>query len=1113
MPSPQRLSFLILCLMLFGFGGYFVNAQSLRGIRVVEDAPERLIIDIHLPHPDILEFETEKGKAVQLAVQGCAPYLKKGFPAVPWVAGSVELRGRIPRSLYVQRRSAWQEWKGTFVPSKGNLTRDIRPSQVPYSWGPVYQTNAWFPKKSGLEFETFRLGRHQGLRWRFSPVEVQPVKKKIRYAREWRLVVEFDVSGAKDEITEIHPSASKVFLNSGSARYTLVPENGDLLIIAAQPFRQAMIPWANWKNRRGIRTYLRDIGETGSTPQQIKNYIENFCQNHPVSHVLLVGDIQHIPSPEKWGGVSDITYGELAGNDAYPEVFLGRLSVESLSELETVLSRWMRYEQNPDLSNDWLAWTVGVASQEGPGDDNQLDFEHSRALMDVLTSYTYTQRAELFEGTQGAPDNPGDPTAQELLALLNLGTGFLNYTGHGWEQGIATTGFSNTEADQVVNNGRGGMAVIVGCVTGAFHTTTCIAEKLTRSGTSAAPHGLTAVFAATINQSWSPPMEAQDAIVDILTENESNNVVMRTLGGLFYTGCMRMNDVYGVYGDEMTETWILFGDPSMPYYTRTPDYMTASHPDSVAVGAASLTVYCSVEGALVCVSQNNEILGRAHVSSGQAVVALSGFQSLDSLDVVVSAFNYVPYQGRIAVVPPNGPFVLVQAWAVTDTLWGNANHLPEFGEPLHVRVQVANVGLQAADSVQVHLSINHPHAFVVNGSQWVGVLNSGQTALSDSALRIQVGPGIPDGTFVPFTLGCTWAGGASQTSGLFMAGAPVLHITQAALTQTSGNANGISESGEALQIFVQVENTGLATFTNAPVTLNLSHPSVGPASPLSFSQTLPSMQPASIQFSLQAAAGAGTDEQGLAQVTVGNSFYQAILHGGIHLNPTFDDFETGPFWTLPYAFSFLHPWMLKQDEAYDGQFSLGSSAIQDDQVSEVALSFEALVADTFSFFLKVSCENGYDFLKVFLDDIQKQQWTGEVDWTRYALPVTAGLHTVRWRYEKDYMISAGADAAWIDRIVLPKKSGSVALPPQEAPVPSLWPNPARETVVLVQPNGGRLSQISLWTTDGRLARAYPFSASADQMQLSLMGLPPGMYFVKGWTTEGQPFNLPLVVLN
>ena len=65
-------------------------------------------------------------------------------------------------------------------------------------------------------------------------------------------------------------------------------------------------------------------------------------------------------------------------------------------------------------------------------------------------------------------------------------------------------------------------------------------------------------------------MEGQDHMNLILTEM-SENSQSRSFGGISMNGCMKMNDTYGSSGDEMTDTWTCFGDPSVMVRTKAPE--------------------------------------------------------------------------------------------------------------------------------------------------------------------------------------------------------------------------------------------------------------------------------------------------------------------------------------------------------------------------------------------------------------------------------------------------------------------------------------------------------------------------------------------------------------
>lgn len=123
------------------------------------------------------------------------------------------------------------------------------------------------------------------------------------------------------------------------------------------------------------------------------------------------------------------------------------------------------------------------------------------------------------------------------------------------------------------------------------------------------------------------------------------------------------------------------------------------------------------------------------------------------------------------------------------------------------------------------------------------------------------------------------------------------------------------------------------------------------------------------------------------------------------------------------------PWVATNDAAYGGSLSLKSGIIGDSQKSDIAYT-AAFASGTISFARKVSSEAGYDYLEFYIDGIRQNRWSGEVPWSVVSFPISAGSHTLLWRYIKDYSVASGSDAAWID---------SATLPPLSPPVCSIIP--------------------------------------------------------------------------
>ncbi len=97
---------------------------------------------------------------------------------------------------------------------------------------------------------------------------------------------------------------------------------------------------------------------------------------------------------------------------------------------------------------------------------------------------------------------------------------------------------------------------------------------------------------------------------------------------------------------------------------------------------------------------------------------------------------------------------------------------------------------------------------------------------------------------------------------------------------------------------------------------------------------------------------------------------------------------------------------------YDGD-AAKSGDISDGQESWMQTTVSG--AGTVSFYWKVSSEGGYDYLEFYIDGVLQDRISGSADWHQMTYTITAsGLHTLEWRYVKDYSISEKDDCGWVD---------------------------------------------------------------------------------------------------
>ena len=106
-------------------------------------------------------------------------------------------------------------------------------------------------------------------------------------------------------------------------------------------------------------------------------------------------------------------------------------------------------------------------------------------------------------------------------------------------------------------------------------------------------------------------------------------------------------------------------------------------------------------------------------------------------------------------------------------------------------------------------------------------------------------------------------------------------------------------------------------------------------------------------------------------------------------------------------------------EERDGRSALASTnGGVGDSASQLLVDLTANEGGVLAFDVRVSCEPIYDALRISVDGDEVKCFTGERDWSTWAVPLEAGPHTVCLSFEKDSSADSGEDRAWIDNIQL-----------------------------------------------------------------------------------------------
>lgn len=992
---------------------------------------------------------TPRGTAYTLTAPNATPLQKAGAPDLPKISTAISIPYTGSSHLRVLSADYTDVPHVLLAPSKGNLLRNINPANIAFAYSEVYEQNSFFPAQTAALRQPYLLRDQRAQTVVWYPYQYNPVTQVLRIYHQITLAVDYlphtlginemPAWAAQHQRTSADFEAiyarQLVNYTPAAERYDALSDAAPrLLIITPSIFRDIIQPLVDWKIRRGIATQVVDIADIGDQ-NALRQYIANQYQNNQITHVLLVGDAEQIPSlySDLAQGYSDVQYGCILGNDSYPEVFIGRFSGTNTDHIRTQVQRTINYEVTPNTSNDWLSTAACIASAEGPGDDGEMDWEHQRNIRTDLLAYTYTTGHELYDGSQGGADAAGSPSAAALVDIINNGVGMLSYTGHGYEGGCATTGLDISDVLTLENMGKLPFFWSVACVNGAFVDGTCFAESLLRSENNGQAIGCVATLMSTINQSWNPPMAGQDEMVDILTE-QYDSKLMRSFGGISYNGCMKMNDDYGNDGQAMTDSWTCFGDPTLMVRTTTPQALTAQHNAALVLGSSTLQVSAAVEGAAVALVVDGQILAVGTITGGSCLLSFAPLTNIGTMYVTLTAFNYTPYLGQADIVPGTTPYVVAQNAQLLDT---NANNIAENGEAVQLTVSLHNLGPVATNGITATLSTNSPYITITDNTQTIDALAGEQSLDFASAFAFNIAADIPDQQVVSFTISVTDQDGNTWLSYLnYTIAAPKL-VANTVLVDDSfgGNNNGRLDPGETVIVTLPTFNNGHAATVSGEGNLNTTTASIMLSNNNVALEALTPNQAAQPAFAITAAADIAVGSYAQLFYSANAGAYNTQFAFNLPVGLIVEDFESGGFASFSWSNGGNQPWVTDPANAYEGSESAKSGSIGDGEVSVLELSRNLAFADSVSFFKRVSSEQDWDYLRFYIDGVERGAWSGNVEWSRVAYAVPAGEHSFRWTYAKDEYYSDGADAAWVDFVVLPANAvqcsanaGTISLP-------------------------------------------------------------------------------------
>jgi len=676
------------------------------------------------------------------------------------------------------------------------------------------------------------------------------------------------------------------------------------LIITHNNFQSQVDDLATWLKQKGFKVKVANQDSISSwTISGIENYID--AQVPEPSYLLLVGDVNgnYMPAPigTSSGKVTDLYYAETDGTGYLPDIFYGRLSVETAAHATTIVNKILKYEK-ANLPN-MTAWFKKDAFLAGFDNYTVSEGTHNYCTSTFMDPNGYTTY-KLFMTTYGA-------TTADVFTNVNEGRILTTMSGHGSDDGwYDGPPFQVTHVNQLTNGDKLTIATGHCCLANNFGWgNTCGGESWIRKENG----GAVAYYGSCPSTYWSEDDWLQREWYEAIYADEIYEHARFTLDGMYDGVELSGTSLKRYY----YEGYHVLGDPSLDLWTEVPTNMVVSHDGAVIPGSANYIVTVNhggapIENALVCAwipNQSPEMhLSEYTNAAGTATISIVPTTPGDTMFVTVTAHNHIPYEGYAVVIAPSGPYVTAGSYIIND---GNNNQANP-GDTIQLGLWAKNIGVATANSVYGLLSENDTYLTMGADSSWYGNIAPSDSVLSNPYFGFSIENNCPNGHNINFTAEFTDVYDSVWTTNVAVTVyAPVLTYQEYAVS--GGNGNGVLEPGETVTLVVTLENEGGAAASSVATTLLTASPNItindnsgnfgtiaagatatNSGDPYSVTADVATPYGTAIDFSIAVQSGVYVDTLDFSLVVgqlvpTDTGYYYTYYSGGPHTySPTFD---------------------------------------------------------------------------------------------------------------------------------------------------------------------------------------------------------------------------------
>jgi len=809
-----------------------------------------------------------EGEYSDVRLPGSELLPRVGAPALPMRAEQVILpEGTVARSARVISRAAVRIPCGPVRPFQPPTILGRSPAMVPAD-AAIYEGSALYPEELGVFRGTGNMGGLRIASCEIHPVQYDPATQEIIVHTDLLLTFDLEPDGSvgRREVSPgeglcrlaragMHGTDNFAQTSAPGRGHELDPDAYQYVIITHSTQSSAYEPYAAWKTAKGVPATVVTVEWIAATypgrdlAEKVRNFIIAAVNQWGTAYVLLGGDSQIVPTRVAWafdceaGGPPDENdlhadlyfadldgtwdangngiFGEVADSvDLYPDILVGRAPSENLAEAQAMVNKFLTYERTAPAGRTMEAFFFAEILWENPYTDSGIG-------KDMIGERYFAA----YEPIERQYESLGNESDQSVLAYLNSGPHLTNHGGHAFTSVMGTgNGYiSLNEASSLTNAPYFFVLYSIGCWAGAVDYD-CMGERFADN-----PNGGTIAFVGNSRYGWGSPGNPgwgysetfdSDFYGAILSEGLTQFGAALNWPKILRVPYAQDENVYRWHEYQVN----LFGDPEMACHTAEILPLAVDAPATIPLGATQFTVTVTdpggpVAGARVCV-KGPELYAAGATDTGGQIVFAADLQNAQSLTITATAANHPGVQ-REVIAAGSDAFLTVTGVSIDDDnvapSAGNGDGEIGAGETIELFVTLHNYGGEDCLNVTGTLSGDNPYATVIAATAQFGTISAGGEATNTAPLVFAVNPGCPADECLLFSLLAEDnAGGSWELQIPLTVVAPGPRFCSYALTELSGNGDGIADPGETVALSVRMRNGGSGNLSPLDAVLTTS---------------------------------------------------------------------------------------------------------------------------------------------------------------------------------------------------------------------------------------------------------------------------------------------------